>query len=113
MPVISLILPLPVSTNRLHVGSGKSKRRTEDYAAWREEAGWEINRLRPRLAVRALPAGCLFRPASARCGSGLCLEYEDAFPFALSVGVAARPASRPVAGEVDLSGSDVAGVVRP
>lgn len=61
MPVISLILPLPVSTNRLHVGSGKSKRRTEDYSAWREAAGWEIAALRPRLAVRALPAGCWWR----------------------------------------------------
>lgn len=61
MPAISLSLPLPTSTNRLHVGSGKASRRTEDYVAWRVEAGWEINRQRPRLAVKALPARCWWR----------------------------------------------------
>lgn len=61
MPVISLSLPLPTSTNRLHVGSGRGKRRTDDYADWLKAAGWEIAALRPRLAVKALPAGCRWR----------------------------------------------------
>lgn len=61
MPVISLALPLPTSANRLHVGSGKSKRRSEAYASWRETAGWEIAALRPRMPVKALPAGCWWR----------------------------------------------------
>lgn len=61
MPAVSLVLPLPVSTNRLHVGSGKSRRRTEDYSAWRDAAGWEIVQARPRLTVKALPARCWWR----------------------------------------------------
>lgn len=61
MQVISLSLPLPTSTNRLHVGSGKSKRRTDQYDAWREAAGWEIAAARPRMVIKALPARCWWR----------------------------------------------------
>lgn len=62
MPVrLSFVLPLPTSTNRLHVGSGPGKRRTVHYAAWLNEAGWRINELRPGWPVRGLPANRLYR----------------------------------------------------
>lgn len=52
---IALMLPLPPSVNGLHTGTGLSKRRHPNYNAWLQEAGWRINELRLRLAVRALP----------------------------------------------------------
>lgn len=60
---IALILPLPPSVNRLHIGSGATKRRASTYSAWLDEAGWRINELRPRLPVKSLPAA---RPYRAR-----------------------------------------------
>lgn len=61
MPRIFLDLPRPVSTNRLHAPAGRGKRRSDEYQDWRAAAGWEIAAARPRMAVKALPAGCRWR----------------------------------------------------
>lgn len=61
MPVLSLTLSLPPSTNRLHVGSGQCKRRQAAYDRWLTTAGWEIAQQRPRLAVRRLADGRWWR----------------------------------------------------
>ena len=42
-----LFLPVPPSANKLHEGTGRKRRKTPAYDAWREEAGWEINIQRP------------------------------------------------------------------
>jgi Holliday junction resolvase RusA-like endonuclease len=61
MPRIFLDLPRPTSTNRMHAPAGSGKRRSDEYEAWRTAAGWEIAAARPRMPVRALPAGCRWR----------------------------------------------------
>lgn len=60
-PRLSLILPLPPTIWRLHVGTGKSQRRTPEYVAWLHEAGWRINEARPRWALRGLPPDAPYR----------------------------------------------------
>lgn len=54
MLAISLTLPLPPSTNRLHAGSGSGKHRHAVYERWLIDAGWEITRQRPGLPLRRL-----------------------------------------------------------
>jgi Holliday junction resolvase RusA-like endonuclease len=49
--MIKLELTFPPSTNNLFATVGKRRIVSKDYAAWRIENGWEIQRLRPgRLA---------------------------------------------------------------
>lgn len=38
--VIRLTLPLPPSSNNLFVNARKGRKRSDDYKAWRDEAGW-------------------------------------------------------------------------
>lgn len=50
--MILLDLPLPTSTNRLHKWTGRRKgkrvRLSDEYEAWRKEAGWLLVTQRPR-----------------------------------------------------------------
>ena len=40
--MVTLSLPFPVSTNRLWRGTGRRVRLSDEYKAWKEEAGWFI-----------------------------------------------------------------------
>ncbi len=42
MTSITLLIPTPTSTNALHVGEGKAKRRTPEYRTWLQAAGWSV-----------------------------------------------------------------------
>lgn len=55
LDTFTLTLPLPTSVNRLYVGKGKNCRKTREYIAWLNEAGWLMNADRAKGRYNPLP----------------------------------------------------------
>lgn len=54
MTSITLLIPVPTSTNKLHTAD---KRRTPEYSKWLEDAGWEVRIQLGRAARKRLGPG--------------------------------------------------------
>lgn len=57
MTAITLRISVPTSTNDLHTGTGKNKRRTPEYDQWLKKAGWEVRAQLSKAKIKRLVNG--------------------------------------------------------